>query len=331
MNDNRHEGRPENWQTDLPPVLPGFPEGITAEDIASGHDLRGKRAVVTGGASGLGRESVRVLAGRGAEVVLAARDPDAGRRVAQEIADEGIDGTILVEQLDLADLRSVEAFAARNGDRPIHFLMANAGIMACPFGRTGQGHELQLGTNHLGHFALVVRLLPALEQAAPARVVVTSSGGHALGDIDLDDPDFERRPYDPFVAYGQSKSANILFALELDRRYRDRGIRAFSVNPGAVITSLGRHMSPNVIKEQGWDKVATIRMQTPGEGAATQIWAALGVELDGRGGLYLERGQEAAVATADQPIEGVQPRAIDPVRAEQLWQWSESAVGLDGY
>ncbi|WP_157219000.1 SDR family NAD(P)-dependent oxidoreductase [Flavisphingomonas formosensis] len=315
-------------QTGAPAVEPGFPEAVTAETIAAGYDLSGKRAVVTGAASGLGRETARVLAARGAEVVLAVRDVAAGEKVAVRIREAG--GKATVEQLDLGDATSVRAFADRVGRAPVHLLIANAGIMACPEGRTADGHEMQFGTNHVGHFALTLLLLPALEQAAPSRVVVLSSGGHALGDIDLDDVNFERRGYDPFLAYGQSKTANILFASELDRRYADRGIRAFSVNPGAVATSLGRHMSPTVIADQGWDKIGEIRMQTPGEGAATQVWAAIGRELEGKGGLYLEECHEAPVAETDQPLHGVQPRALDPDRARRLWEWSEKATGVRG-
>jgi len=313
-------------QTGAPPVEPGFRRNVTAEEIAAGYDLSGKRAVVTGAASGLGRETARVLAARGAEVVLAVRDAEAGEKVAARIRDAG--GRARVEPLDLGDATSVRAFADRVGRAPIHLLIANAGVMACPEGRTADGFETQFGTNHLGHFALTVRLLPALEQGAPARVVVVSSGGHALGDIDLDDVNFERRGYDPFLAYGQSKTANILFASELDRRFASRGIRAFSINPGAVATRLGRHMSPDVIAEQGWDQFGEIRMQTPAEGAATQVWAAIGRELDGKGGLYLEECHEAHVAGSDQPLNGIQPRALDPDRARRLWEWSERATGL---
>lgn len=297
----------------------------TAAEVAAGHDLTGKRAVVTGATSGLGVETARVLARCGAEVVLAVRNVAAAQELLDEIAAFG--GKAHAAALDLADLRSVETFAASEGDAPLHLLILNAGIMACPLGRTAQGFEMQLGVNHLGHFHLTGLLLPALKAARGARVVAVSSTGHHWSAFDFDDPNFERTEYDPLTAYGRSKTANALFALELDRRHRDDGIRAFSLMPGGIQTELGRYMTDEVRQRLGTDPEGAkkIRWKSVEQGSATTIWAALGRELDGAGGLYLEDCNEALPSERGMR-NGVKPWAQDPEAARRLWDWSAAAI-----
>lgn len=302
-----------------------FDWSSTAAEVAEGHDLSGKRVIVTGATAGLGVETARVLAHCGAEVVVAVRDVAAAQPLLDEIAGAG--GKARAASLDLGDLRSVEAFARAEGDAPLHLLINNAGIMACPFMTTAQGFEMQLGVNHVGHFLLTTLLLPALRAAKGARVVGVASSGHHWGDFDFEDPNFERRPYDPLVAYGQSKTANILFVLELDRRCRDEGIRAFSLMPGGIQTSLGRHMTDDIRQRLGTDPESAklIRWKTVEQGSATTIWAALGRELEGAGGVYLE---DCAQALPNEPGQrnGVKAWALDPNKAERLWAWSEAAI-----
>lgn len=297
----------------------------TAAEVAAGHDLTGKRAVVTGATSGLGVETARVLARCGAEVVLAVRNIAAAQALLDEIAAFG--GKAHAAPLDLADLRSVEAFAAAEGGAPLHLLILNAGIMACPLDRTAQGFEMQLGVNHLGHFHLTTLLLPELKAARGARVVAVSSTGHHWGAFDFDDPNFERSDYDPLAAYGRAKTANALFALELDRRHRDDGIRAFSLMPGGIQTELGRYMTDEVRLRLGTNPEGAkkIRWKSVEQGSATTIWAALGRELEGAGGLYLEDCNEA-VPSEPGMRSGVKPWAQDPDAARRLWDWSAAAI-----
>ena len=301
----------------------------TAAQVAAGHDLGGKRAIVTGAASGLGSETARVLAAAGAEVVLAVRDLVAARPVVEEIARSG--GMARAASLDLADLRSVEAFAEHEAGVPLHLLINNAGVMACPLMHTAQGFEMQLGVNHIGHFHLTAKLLPALKAADGARVVNVSSTGHHWSAFDFADPNFERRPYDPLVAYGQSKTANVLFSVELDRRHQTDGVRAFALMPGGIRTSLGRHITDDIRRRLGIDpaNATEIRWKTVEQGSATTIWAALGGELDGKGGLYLEDCNEALPWQAGMRS-GVRPWAIDPRTAERLWTWTEEAIERAG-
>lgn len=306
-------------------VTSPFGWSSTAEEVSEGHDLAGKRAIVTGATAGLGVETARVLALRGAEVVLAVRDIGAAEPVRTMIEEAG--GKASISALDLSDLRSVEAFAARESDAPLHLLINNAGIMACPLAFTAQGFESQVGVNHLGHFHLAVLLLPALRAAGAARVVSVSSTGHHWSAFDFDDPNFERGDYDPLRAYGRAKTANALFAVEFDRRFRDEGIRCFSLMPGGIQTSLGRYMTDDIRKRIGVDPEAAkkVRWKTVEQGSATTIWAALGTELDGAGGLYLEDCNEA-VPWEEGMIRGVKPWAVDPVAAARLWDWSEAAI-----
>jgi NAD(P)-dependent dehydrogenase (short-subunit alcohol dehydrogenase family) len=304
-----------------------FGEQSTAAEVAEGHDLTGKRAIVTGASAGIGVETARALATRGAEVVLAVRDPAASTVTTLITEIEAAGGKAHAAALDLGDLRSVEAFAAAEGEAPLHLLIANAGIMACPLGRTAQGFESQLGVNHLGHFLLTRLLLPALEAAGGARVVVVSSTGHHWGAFDFEDPNFDRKAYDPLLAYGASKSANALFALEFDRRYRDKGVRAFSLMPGAIHTSLARYMTEEAIAQIGatMEGMTNPAWKTVEQGAATSVWAALAPELEGQGGLYLEDCNEALPAVPGLN-RGIQPWAIDPEAARRVWDWSDAAI-----
>jgi len=306
-------------------IISAYGWSSTAAEVATGYDLSGKRAIVTGATSGLGIETARVLAGCGAQVVLAGRNISEAKPLVEEITAAG--GKAYAVALDLADLRSVDAFAATEGGLPLHLLINNAGIMACPFGLTKQGFELQIGVNHLGHFHLTKLLLPALKAANGSRVVSVSSSGHHWGAFDFDDPNFENATYDPLVAYGRSKSANALFAVELDRRYNADGIRAFSLMPGGIMTNLGRSMTDDVRTKLGIDpeSAKNIRWKTIEQGSATTIWAALGRELDGTGGLYLE---DVAEAAPNEPgmHDGVKPWAIDPELAARLWDWSEAVI-----
>jgi NAD(P)-dependent dehydrogenase (short-subunit alcohol dehydrogenase family) len=314
-------------------IKSAFGWGSTAAEVAEGHDLTGKRAIITGGTSGLGLETARVLASRGAEVILTGRDLATATPLIEAITAAG--GKAAAVYMDLADLRSVEAFAAAHGSAPLHFLINNAGVMACPLWRTAQGFEMQIGVNHIAHFHLTNLLLPALgaaaREAGRARVVALSSSGHHWGQVNFADPNFEKTAYDPLVAYGQSKSANALFAVELDRRHQADGIRAFSVMPGGIQTNLGRDIAEDVLARLGLggEQANNYRWKTVEQGSATTVWAALGRELDGVGGLYLEDVAEA-VKSAEGQMNGVKPWAIDPEIARQLWLWSEDAIARCG-
>lgn len=318
-----------------------FDFSSTAEEVSEGLDLSGRLALITGGASGLGSETARVLALRGARVVIAARDmAKADAAIAAILADLPT-ADLEAMQLDLADLDSVRAFAvlfAREHPR-LDLLIANAGVMASPPGKTADGFDLQFGTNHLGHFVLVNRLHGPLKAAADAgrkpRVVVLSSRAHRRADVDLDDPNFEARPYDKWQAYGESKTANALFALELDRRWRADGIRAFSVHPGGIVTELGRHLTDEdraALLERFQKAGAAPQFKSVPQGAATTVFAATAPELDGEGGYYLENAARAARnddMESDRPEQqgaGVAGYAQDPDRAARLWALSEGLV-----
>jgi NAD(P)-dependent dehydrogenase (short-subunit alcohol dehydrogenase family) len=301
-------------------------EHRSAEEVVAGLDLRGKTIAVTGASSGLGVESARVLAKAGARVIGAVRDVEKARKA--------LDGTgVDFVPLDLTSLASVRACAAAIDARVprLDVLINNAGIMACPRGATQDGFELQFGTNHLGHFLLTCLLVPKLVASAPARVVCLSSGGHRIAGVDLDDPCYERKPYSAWEAYGRSKSANALFAVELDRRLRARGVRANSVHPGVILTELGRHLTPETMKEMTSRATSSGRgaltFKPVTHGAATQVWAAVSPELDGVGGRYLEDVRIAEPARDDTPTSGVAAHAVDPEIAARLWTLSEKLVG----
>lgn len=310
----------------------------TASDVIEGIDLSEKRAIITGGASGIGIETARAFAQAGAEVTLAVRNVAEGERVAASLNDDAGKALVRAQALDLSDLGSVRAFADGWRDDPLNFLVNNAGVMACPLSRTKDGFETQIGVNHLGHFLLSVLLVPALSRGAPSRLVALSSSAHVNSPMNFDDPHFRVREYQPFAAYAQSKTANALFALEFDRRYRDQGIRAFSVMPGVISeTNLIRHMTPDLVQASGLQAPSTPSDDARGpifyknlqQGAATTIWAAVSRELDGQGGLYLHDCQVAQAFSPALPRgHGVHDHARDPVIARTLWSWSEREVGL---
>lgn len=314
--------------TETARVTSGRDRNATALDMITGIDLSGRTAIVTGGASGIGIETVRALAHAGADVTIAARNEAAAREVAEQINGEVGAQRVSWDFLELGDLSSVRAFAERWGDRPLSILVNNAGVMACPLGRTKDGFETQFGTNHLGHFLLARLLVPALEKGAPSRLVSLSSAGHMYSPIVFDDPNYEHRAYRPFEAYGQAKTANALFAVEFDRRHRDKGIRAFSVMPGVINTNLGRHMTPELREELGIKPGSKTGLEsmykTAAQGASTSVWAAASPDLDGTGGLYLEDNAQAVPWSKGLPRgTGVMPHALDPDAATRLWDLSE--------
>lgn len=300
----------------------------TSDEVLDGVDLRGKRALVTGVSAGLGVETARALAAHGAEVIGTARDLQKARISTAPISDAFGSRFSLVE-LDLANLASVRtaADALRAGGKKLDLVIANAGVMATPMGRTADGFETQFGTNHLGHFVLINRLAELIP--AGGRVVCVSSVGHQFGDLDLSDPNYQHRRYDPIEAYGAAKTAVNLFVVEFDRRHRERGVRAVAVHPGGILTELARHMTPQLI-EQMISKVrsesetssAQRGYKSVPQGAATTLWAATApAELVG--GRYCEDCNVAVTAARGG---GVRPYAIDPERAKQLWTISEELV-----
>ena len=311
------------------PLPSGFDATTTTDDVLKGVDLTGRLALVTGGYSGIGIETTRALVDAGAEVIVPSRRVDTARE--QLAGRERVE----VDTLDLGDLESVRTFADRflATHRTLDIVVDSAGIMAAPETRVGPGWECQLATNHLGHFALVNRLWPAIEPGG-ARVVSVSSRGHHFSPIRWDDPHFDQG-YDKWLAYGQSKTANSLFAVQLDALGRDSGVRAFAVHPGAILTGLVRHMSmaeqveAGSLDEQG--NLIDPRFKSPAAGAATQVWAATSQQLEGRGGLYLEDVDVAAPWTEDQVYTGVKDWAIDKDEAERLWTWSAELTGVDAF
>ena len=308
----------------------GFGHDTTTAEVLEGIDLNGKLALVTGGSGGLGAETARALASKGARIVITARDVAKGEEVAREIQASTGNDSVEVEELELGSLASIRAFADRFLARrdPVQILVNNAGVMACPFGKTTDGFELQFGTNHLGHFLMTGLIAPALLRGAPSRVVSVSSRGHQQSPVVFDDIHFERRPYDKWLAYGQSKTANILLAVELERRLGSRGVHANAVHPGVILTELARHLEP--------EDYAHLRKRMPGgqmrlksveAGAATSVYAATAPELEGRGGLYLEDCGVAKVDDAEDAADGVRSYALDPASAQRLWWTSEEMVG----
>jgi NAD(P)-dependent dehydrogenase (short-subunit alcohol dehydrogenase family) len=308
------------------PIHSGLHAASTATDALAGVDLTGKTAIVTGGYSGLGLETVRALVHAGARVIVPARDPARARA-----ALAGLPG-VTTQPLDLLDASSIDTFAAsvNASGAALHILVNSAGVMATPLTRDAHGHEGQFATNHLGHFRLTLALWPALRRAGGARVVSVSSRGHQIAGIDFDDIDFERRPYDKWVAYGQAKTANALFAVALDARGAVDGIRAFSVHPGSVLGPLARHLTPeeiagfNVHDATGAIINAPERdMKNAAQGAATIAWCAASPQLAGLGGVYCENC-DIAVTTHTERF-GVRPWAVDPALAERLWTVSAAA------
>jgi len=311
------------------PLGTGFGARTTAADVLSGIDLTGKRAIVTGGHSGLGLETTRALAAAGAQVIVGARNPEAACAVTRDLLN------MTVDALDLADLTSVDLFAKgvlASGNH-IDMLVNNAGIMASPETRVGPGWEAQFATNHLGHFALTNLLWPALKGGA--RVVSVSSAGHHLSAIRWDDVQFEHG-YDKWLAYGQAKTANALFAVHLDRLGRSAGVRAFSLHPGKIFTPLQRHLTQGEMIGAGWldegGAPADPTFKTPKQGAATAVWAGTSPQLDGLGGLYCEDCDVAELTTNDDgSMVGVRNYAVDPDQARRLWKLSADLTGVDAF
>lgn len=319
------------------PIHSGFTMASTADNVLAGIDLTGRTAIVTGGYSGIGTETSRALRAAGARVIVPARDLAKARKSL-----DGVD--VEIAPMDLADPASIDAFAERFLARgePLHILINSAGVMAMPLTRDPRGYEMQFATNHLGHFQLTARLWPALKRAAGARVISVSSRGHRFAAVDFDDPNFDRRDYDPWVAYGQSKTANVLFALGVDKRGEANGIRAFALHPGAIITDLIRHMSQDdlrargAIDEDGRPVVDLARgFKSVPQGAATSVWCATSPQLDGMGGVYCEDVEVSPVLVdADNSPGrvssdvGVRPWAIDPESVERLWTLSEKLTGV---
>jgi NAD(P)-dependent dehydrogenase (short-subunit alcohol dehydrogenase family) len=307
----------------------------TTGEVLEGVNLAGKRVLVTGVSAGLGVETARALMAHGAEVVGAARDLAKARQATERARSQAANGGSLhLVELDLASFDSVRRCAdgLLKLEKPFDVIIANAGVMACPKGTTKDGFETQFGTNHLGHFLLVNRIASLLKRGS--RLVNLSSAGHRYADVDLDDPNFEHTPYAEFTAYGRSKTANVLFAVEFDRRYRAHGIRATALHPGGIQTELGRHMGPGALEQL----IAQINASLPPgappfawktipQGAATSVWAAFVASADAVGGRYCEDCHVAELAEAPGLRAGVQPYALDPEHARALWKKSEEWVG----
>ncbi|HEY5681778.1 MAG TPA: SDR family NAD(P)-dependent oxidoreductase [Pseudomonadales bacterium] len=306
----------------------------TTDQVLAGVDLAGKRAIVTGASGGLGEETARALAAKGAAVTITARDLAKGEAAAQKIRESTGNAAVDVRGLELADLASVRAFAAgylADHDK-LDLLINNAGVMACPLTRTPAGWEMQFATNHVGHFLLTCLLAPALKAAAPSRVVNLSSAGHHMSAVDLDDPFFNDREYDKWVSYGQSKTANILFSVGLEKRLAGAGVHAYAVHPGGIMTELGRHLTDEDIAAMmernniSDPEAFQAGFKTVPQGAATSVWAATSPELEGRGGLYCEDCHVAGPGAGGIRDGGYAPWALDPDAAERLWALSEELV-----
>jgi len=306
----------------------------TTDEVLDGVDLRGKRVLVTGVSAGLGVETARTLAAHGAWVVGAARDLAKAEKATAEVRAQAKDGGGLeLIELDLASLKSVRKAADKlNKDgKPFDVVIANAGVMAPPLGHTAEGFETQIGTNHLGHFVFVNRIAPLIPPGG--RLVVVSSAGHRYADVDLDDPNFQKTPYDPRIGYGRSKTANILFAVEFDRRHKFRGVRAAALHPGGIKTELSRHMDPvalqkwldNVNAERAAQGHGPVEYKSIPQGAATSVWAAFVADASAIGGHYLEDCHVAEKTEGPLSVGtgGVRPYAVDPDHAKALWARSE--------
>jgi NAD(P)-dependent dehydrogenase (short-subunit alcohol dehydrogenase family) len=307
----------------------------TTDQVLQSVNLTGKRVLVTGVSAGLGVETARVLAAHGAQVVGAARDLSKAQTATEPVrAQAASGGSLSLVQLDLASLDSVRRCAdgLLEAGKPFDVIIANAGVMACPKSKTHDGFETQFGTNHLGHFVFINRIASLLK--AGSRLVNLSSAGHRFADVDLDDPNFEHTPYEEFVAYGRSKTANVLFAVEFDRRHKARGVRATAVHPGVIRTELSRHLTPEVLEKlmaqmnasqpQG---AAPIAYKSIPQGAATSVWAACVADAETIGGRYCEDCHVAEIVSSSALRGGVRAYALDPQRAQALWHKSEELVG----
>jgi NAD(P)-dependent dehydrogenase (short-subunit alcohol dehydrogenase family) len=312
----------------------------TTEDVLAGVDLEGKRVLVTGVSAGLGIETARALVAHGADVVGAARDLEKAKRATTEVSKAAKESGARFEliELDLASLKSVRTAADKllADGRLFDVVIANAGVMATPLGKTADGFETQFGTNHLGHFVFVNRIAKLIKDGG--RLVNLSSSGHRFSNVDLSDPNFETTSYEPFLGYGRSKTANILFAVEFDRRHRDRGVRAVAVHPGGIVTELARHMPEGAIEawvQQVQDQRAAVgeppfEFKSIPQGAATSVWAGVVASADEVGGKYCEDCQVGELIAADSPVsaisKGVRGYALDPESAKALWRKSEQMV-----
>jgi NAD(P)-dependent dehydrogenase (short-subunit alcohol dehydrogenase family) len=313
----------------------------TTDEVLSGANLQGKRILVTGVSAGLGVETARALVAHGARVVGAARDLAKAEGATDEVrkAAAANGGSLELIELDLASLKSVRACAdalLAKGE-PFDVIIANAGVMATPLGRTADGFETQFGTNHLGHFVFVNKIAPLIRDGG--RLINLASSGHRFANVDLDDPNFERTPYEPFVAYGRSKTANILFAVAFDARHCGRGVRAAAVHPGGIQTELGRHMDAThfqamldrINQQLAADGKGPFEFKSIPQGAATSVWAGVVASADEIGGRYCENCHVGEIVPDDRVItpisEGVRGYALDPNAAEALWKKSEEMVG----
>jgi NAD(P)-dependent dehydrogenase (short-subunit alcohol dehydrogenase family) len=313
-------------------MMSGFGWATTTDEVLEGKDLSGCTVFITGANSGLGQETARAMASKGAHVIMAGRDQakldEAVAAIRADVPSAELD-TITV---DLGSLESIRASTSRSRQRfaKIDILINNAGVMATPFTHTKDGFEMQFGTNHLGHFALTGELMPLIERGTTKRIVNLSSRGHHMGPVHFDDPNFVHRPYDPWSSYGQSKTANILFTVGLEQHFAVLGIHAYAVHPGGIQTNLGRHMTPEMM-EALIARVTTsdsgFAWKTIPQGAATSCWAATAPELEGQGGVYCE---DCHVAEVDDVSSkgGVRTYALNPSYAEQLWALSEDATGV---
>ena len=326
--------------TQQSPIHSGFGAATTAAEVIRGINLKDKTAIVTGGYSGLGLETTKALVSAGARVIIPARSHEKAVKALKDL--NGVE----IESIELSDPGSINAFADRflASDRPLHILVNDAGIMAAPLQHDRRGYESHFSINHLGHFQLTVRLLPALRRAKGARVVSVSSWGHRFSPLHFEDPNFEHRKYDRWAAYGQSKTANILFIVELDKRYAKDGIRAFVVHPGGIVeTGLAKYISQDELRaasaldDKGRPVIDPSRdLKTPEQGAATTVWCATSAQLEQRGGVYCENADIAPISSKDpnnmtindlKDDKGVVPYAIDPEAAYRLWELSEKLTG----
>jgi NAD(P)-dependent dehydrogenase (short-subunit alcohol dehydrogenase family) len=312
--------------------MSAFGWSSTTDEVLAGKDLSGLTVFVTGANSGLGQETARAMAAKGAHVVMAGRDSakldEAVAAITASVPDARLE-TIICDLGNLAQLRACGA-EARSRLAKIDLLINNAGVMACPFSHTADGFEMQFGTNHLGHFALTAELLPLIERGSAKRIVNLSSRGHHFSPTQLDDPNYQSRAYDPWEAYGSAKTANILFSVGLEARLADRGIHAYAVHPGGIQTNLGRHMTEEMIATlmaRVTTKDANFAWKTIPQGAATSCWAATAPEIEGAGGVYCEDCHVAALDDAADD-KGVRSYALDRANADRLWALSEELTGV---
>lgn len=304
-----------------------FGHDTTIDEVLKGIELQGRTVLITGGSSGLGAETARAFAAKGAEVIITARNLTKARDLADEI-ESSTGQQVRVEKLELGSLDSIKEFAQRFSGK-LDILINNAGVMACDQTTTADGFEQQFGVNHVGHFLLTCLLIPALKQGEKARIVNLSSGGHRFSPVVFEDIQFQNRPYDRWASYGQSKTANILFTVALDKRLNQHGIRALAVHPGVIQTELGRHLpEEDIARFQELVETGAMKMKSIPAGAATSAYAATAPELEGQGGVYLA---DCAVCPQDDEAESnaVRSYAIDPENAERLWTLSEQLVGME--